>query len=183
MKLHQVVVVGALLLGGCVALPSAGLKVSAPEVSGRVVDGSTGHGLAGARVAFEGREEQYVTTKADGTFRLPAQKDLVLLKVFTPCPVYEYPTPRRFPGAVIIRMPGWEARAVLLRPFLDERWFGAKKGTPHDAPIEIGVAELTKANKAVEPSRGAVMPADPSSAWPTEDRGAGVVPAPRLTHL
>ncbi|PTX91630.1 carboxypeptidase-like regulatory domain-containing protein [Opitutus sp. ER46] len=103
-----------LACAGCVALPAPQIQVTAPEIHGRVVT-TDGTPIAGARVHFEGDDDGGTASAADGTFVVPKHHDLVLVKVFTPCPVYDYPTPRRLPGALVVEKPGCRRTVVALR--------------------------------------------------------------------
>lgn len=146
MKLTVLLTVPCLLLAACIPVPTAQLKVTAPEVHGRIVDESTHQPVAGAEVSFEG-QSSHVTSAPDGSFTLRRQRDLVLMKVFTPCPVYDFPEPRRLPGAVTVGKQGYDARTVELRPYYqrlapvhgNENW----KASPWEDPtIDLGEVSL-----------------------------------------
>jgi len=130
------------------------MKVTAPEIRGHVVARGTNDPIAGVKVHFEGRDDIYVLTKKDGSFVLPRQSDLVLLKVFTPCPVIDYPTPRRRPGALTLQKNGWKTESIELLPYYRMLWSRPQsKGNAHwksspweDPMIDIGDTHLSQSN-------------------------------------
>jgi hypothetical protein len=150
MKYISPLITTAALLAGCVVIPAPYIKVTAPEIRGRVVNAATQQPVPGVTVAFEGQEHGTVRSGADGSFRLPRQHDLVLTKVFTPCPVYEYPTPRRLPGAVVLHKPGWQPRSVALAPYYSQLPLARHHGsiwhpnTWDDPVIELGNVALSE---------------------------------------
>lgn len=143
-KVSALVVAAALALGGCIVIPAPYVKVTAPEVRGRIVDGTTQQPVPGVLVKFEGQESGGVQSGKDGVFRLPRQRDLVLGKVFTPCPVYEFPDPRRVPGALVIEKAGWKSRSFPLATYYQRLKRPSNAGTiwhPNewdDPVLEIG---------------------------------------------
>jgi hypothetical protein len=152
-------------LSGCIALPTAEHLVTAPEVHGRVIAVGSKLGIEGARVYFEGRDDIFVLTRQDGSFTLPKQTDLVLLKVFTACPVYDFPTPRSYVGAIVIQKPGWQTKQILLEPYYEKRYKLAMTEESlymrHEKlkeAIYISDAEIEKANQALEPQPTVVAP-------------------------
>ena len=104
-----------------IPVPTVKMKVTSPYIRGRVIDCESGLSVYHAKVRFEGREFDFVFTDNDGKFFMEKQKDLVLLHVYTPCPVYDFPTPRKHPGALIVTLEGYKELKLPLKPYYDER--------------------------------------------------------------
>jgi hypothetical protein len=142
-----------LSLSGCILIPVPRTFVSAPRVSGQLIDADTHKAISGAGVHFEGRTDSKVVTGDDGRFELRREHDLVLFGVVTPCPVYKFPEPRQFPGAIVIEAQRYGAITLLLKPYYAKTRFD-----PDDLRVELGAIEIKPANKAPAPTPAVVTP-------------------------
>ncbi len=164
MRKSPLFVVVVLALSGCVVIPKPYIKVTAPEIRGRVIDPVTQQPVPEVTIGFEGQDAVRVVSRPDGTFRLPRQRDLILTRVFTPCPVYEYPEPRRLPGAIVLEKPGWERRTLVLRPFFAQLHHAKRAGTiwhPNtweDPVVEVGDVMLSHGRAELPASRTPIEP-------------------------
>jgi hypothetical protein len=105
MRLFGLISLTASLLSGCVAYPYK----TTPAVEGRVVDSTTGTGIAGAKVGFRDRAKAVTSTAPDGSFRLKEGHTwggaLLIPWEFTACG-----------GVLYVEAPGYQPVALVAAP-------------------------------------------------------------------
>lgn len=158
MKSMFLLVAAGIVLGGCVVVPRPYLKVTAPEITGRVVDAATHKPVPDVSVCFEGQDAAVVRSGADGCFRMPRRNDLVLTRVYTPCPVYDFPEPRRLPGAIVFEKTGYKRHTIALTPYYSQLPTAKRAGTVwhpetwDDPIVKLGDVEIPLAGAAAPTS-------------------------------
>jgi hypothetical protein len=153
------------LVPACVPFPVVELKTTAPEVRGRVIAAETHAVVRGAKISFDGRDDIFAESRDDGRFSLHSQSDLVLLKVATPCPMVDFPTPRRVPGAIVVRYPGSRDQRVLLGYYyfnMATHWKRGDRGENLDKwTLEVGDIEIPLSDSKAAAKTDVGQPAAP----------------------